>query len=249
MLNDKFVKFNNVESEKNIEFILNLPEIFLDNTYSNPYSDKSLGIPDGYGFIDNLLTMQENFEQSNFSHQTDLSNQNNLEETNTNSRSQKKDVRKYVKNWLMQNQGLTNEQASALTGVWWAESRLDPSIHEIGKENNPNAGKGIAQWTGKFRQKHAEDIYKQIYGKSKPIKQMSLDEQLNVAIAEFKERGTWQQFINAKDIKTATDIVWRGYENGGNSLASHELMKKTYGKAYNKQWSDRFRFAQEISKL
>jgi len=57
MLNDKFVKFNNVESEKNIEFILNLPEIFLDNTYSNPYSDKSLGIPDGYGFIDNLLTM------------------------------------------------------------------------------------------------------------------------------------------------------------------------------------------------
>lgn len=78
---------------------------------------------------------------------------------------------------------------------------------------------------------------------------MSLDEQLNVAITEFKERGTWQQFLNAKDIKTATDVVWRGYENGYNTLASHESMKKTYGKNYNKQWTDRFRFAQEISRI
>jgi hypothetical protein len=49
----------------------------------------------------------------------------------------------------MKNQGLSNEQASALTGVWWAESHLNPGIHEIGKENNPYAGKGIAQWTGR----------------------------------------------------------------------------------------------------
>lgn len=212
-----------------------------DEELLNPYSDINLQIsPLSTSFVpkeglyDSLLgTISQKTENTPSS--------SNISNTG--------DRRSYVKNWLMKNQGLTNEQASALTGVWWAESRLNPSIHEIGKENNPYAGKGIAQWTGKARQKHAEDIYKQIYGKSKSIKQMSLDEQLNVAVTEFKERGTWQQFLNSKDIKTATDVVWRGYENGGNNLASHDLMKKTYGSAYNKQWSDRFRFASEISKL
>ena len=237
MLNDKLVKFNNIESQ-NLNFILNLPEQLLDNTYINPYSNVSLQIPDGLGFLDTVLK-QEDFDVSEEQNVKNESPINNI----------KKNVKKYVKNWLMKNQGLSNEQASALTGVWWAESHLNPGIHEVGKENNPYAGKGIAQWTGRQRQKHAEDIYKQIYGKSKSIKEMSLDEQLNVAITEFKERGTWQQFLNAKDIKTATDVVWRGYENGYNTLASHESMKKTYGKNYNKQWTDRFRFAQEISRI
>lgn len=237
MLNDKLVKFDNVQAQ-NLNFILNLPEQLLDNTYINPYSNVSLQIPDGLGFLDTVLE-QESFDVNE---EQDIKKKDLTNNTKVN-------VKKYVKNWLMKNQGLSNEQASALTGVWWAESHLNPGIHEIGKENNPYAGKGIAQWTGRQRQKHAEDIYKQIYGKSKPIKEMSLDEQLNVAIAEFKERGTWQQFLNAKDIKTATDVVWRGYENGYNTLASHELMKKTYGKNYNKQWADRFRFAQEISRI
>ena len=239
MLNDQFVNYENVEQyQPQVDFSdigqMN-PELF------NPYSDTNLQIS-GTSFAP---------KQSLYDSLLGTVNESSKETTTSDTVSNipSGDRRSYVKNWLMKNQGLTNEQASALTGVWWAESRLDPSIHEIGKENNPNAGKGIAQWTGRSRQKHAEDIYKQIYGKSKPIKQMSLDEQLNVAVAEFKERGTWQQFINSKDIKTATDIVWRGYENGGNSLASHDLMKKTYGKAYNKQWSDRFRFAQEISKI
>lgn len=239
MLNDQFVSYENVEQyQPTVDFSdigqMN-PELL------NPYSDTSLQIS-GTSFAP-----KQNLYDSLLGTVNKPSDETTTSDTVSNIPSG--DRRSYVKNWLMKNQGLTNEQASALTGVWWAESRLDPSIHEIGKESNPNAGKGIAQWTGKSRQKHAEDIYKQIYGKSKSIKQMSLDEQLNVAVTEFKERGTWQQFVNSKDIKTATDIVWRGYENGGNSLASHDLMKKTYGKAYNKQWADRFRFAQEISKI
>lgn len=158
------------------------------------------------------------------------------------------DVRKYVKNWLIQNEGLTNEQASALTGVFYAESNLKPGIHEIGKENNEYAGKGIAQWTGKSRQKHVEDIYKQTYGKSKSIKNMSLDEQLTIAVKEFKERiGNWNKFLQAKDLKTATDIVWRGYENGGNNmLASMQQMQNTYKGNTQRQWNERFRLANEI---
>lgn len=237
MLNDQFVSYENVEQQQPVTDFSDIGQ--LNPELLNPYSDINLQIS-GTSFAP---------KQNLYDSLLGTVNKSSNETTTPDTVIPSGDRRSYVKNWLMKNQGLTNEQASALTGVWWAESRLDPSIHEIGKENNPNAGKGIAQWTGRSRQKHAEDIYKQIYGKSKPIKQMSLDEQLNVAVAEFKERGTWQQFINSKDIKTATDVVWRGYENGGNSLASHDLMKKTYGKAYNKQWSDRFRFAQEISKI
>lgn len=243
MLNNTFVTYENIEQQQPIidfsEYGQLNPELL------NPYSDINLQISGTsfapkQGLYDSLLGTVS--QKSETPQMEDV-------QTKATSNIPTGDRRSYVKSWLMKNQGLSNEQASALTGVWWAESHLNPGIHEIGKENNPYAGKGIAQWTGRQRQKHAEDIYKQIYGKSKPIKEMSLDEQLNVAIAEFKERGTWKQFLNAKDIKTATDVVWRGYENGYNTLASHELMKKTYGKNYNKQWADRFRFAQEISRI
>lgn len=242
MLNDTFVTYENIEQKQPVTDFSEIEQ--LNSELFNPYSDMNLQISGTsfapkQGLYDSLLgQISQQVENQQTSQQ--VSSQQNIPTG---------DRRSYVKNWLMKNQGLSNEQASALTGVWWAESHLNPGIHEIGKENNPYAGKGIAQWTGRQRQKHAEDIYRQIYGKSKPIKEMSLDEQLNVAIAEFKERGTWQQFLNAKDIKTATDVVWRGYENGYNTLASHESMKKTYGKNYNKQWADRFRFAQEISRI
>lgn len=161
------------------------------------------------------------------------------------------DKRQYAKQWLIQNEKLTNEQASALVGVLYAESKLDPSIHEYGKESNPYAGQGIAQWTGRARQQHVKDLYKQIYGKSKEIKQMTLDEQLRVMIAEFKERtGNWERFKKSTNLDKATDIVWRGYENGGNyALASHQQMEQIYKRNKSKQWKDRLRFAKEIYTL
>lgn len=241
MENDMFVSYTGVDQKLPLA---NFSDVDLNDDLLNPYSDMNLGISSG----------QTSFANSNVYDnilgKLSTPNKPSLESTGQQTTTiPSGDRRNYVKRWLMQNEGLTNEQAAALTGVWWAESRLDPSIHEIGKEKNPYAGKGIAQWTGKQRQKHAEDIYRQIFGKSKSIKEMTLDEQLKVATTEFKERRTWQQFISSQDLKTATDIVWRGYENGGNSLASHDLMKKTYGNAYSKQWSDRFRYASEISKI
>ena len=216
-----------------------------DEQIFNPYSDLNLGItPSMTSFApkENLYDSLLKTPQQTTVIQTTSNNTKPI---------QFGDRRQYVKNWLIQNEGLSNEQASALTGVWYAESRLDPSIHEIGKESNPYAGKGIAQWTGKQRQQHAEDIYKRINGKSKPIKQMSLDEQLKVAITEFKERtGNWNAFTNAKDLNTATDIVWRGYENGGNNkLATMNQMKQVYRSNADKQWRERIRFAQQISNI
>ena len=53
--------------------------------------------------------------------------------------------------WSVDNWSCVDTLQGHTSAVWYAESRLDPSIHEIGKENNPYAGKGIAQWTGKSR--------------------------------------------------------------------------------------------------
>lgn len=242
MFDNLFVEYTNAPTsystsdfDKDIELVL-------------PYLDEQLGIKEGQvsfaPFKGESIDVWSYFKNPDNTTTTtfNTSNEENNKVTN------KGNNKKYVKDWLMTKQGLTNEQASALTAVWYAESRLDPSIHEIGKENNPYAGKGIAQWTGKSRQTHVEDLYRKIYGKSKPIKQMTLEEQLNIAVAEFKERnGNWNKFLQAKDLKTATDIVWRGYENGGNNmLASMQQMQNTYKGNTQRQWNERFRLANEI---
>lgn len=198
----------------------------IDPEIINPYSDLNLGI-------------QQDVDEYQY------------DEQEQDVQIDRSDTKKYVKSVLMQQYDLSNEQASALTGVWYAESNLKPHIHEIGKESNPYAGQGIAQWTGRQRQQHARDIYKRIYGKDKQIKQMTLDEQINVAVAEFKERtGNWQRFLNAKNLNEAVDIVWRGYENGGtNQLASMAQMRNVYRGNADKQLRDRLRFSREIFNL
>ena len=211
-------------------FKMDIPDFFeytsIDPEIINPYSDLNLGI-------------QQDMDEYQYDEQ---------EQDVSIDRS---DTKKYIKSVLMQQYDLSNEQASALTGVWYAESNLKPHIHEIGKESNHYAGQGIVQWTGKQRQQHARDIYKRIYGKDKQIKQMTLDEQINVAVAEFKERtGNWQRFLNAKNLNEAVDIVWRGYENGGtNQLASMAQMRNVYRGNADKQLRDRLRFSREIFNL
>lgn len=216
----------------------------------NPYSNSNLG----YSSIENTTTQQpaidkltQYLKSLKIQEPSDLYNYDSSPKTTTSQ----KNTRAYVKSTLIQKFNLSNEQASALTGVWYAESNLKPHIHEIGKESNPYAGQGIAQWTGKQRQQHARDIYKRIYGKDKQIKQMTLDEQINVAVAEFKERtGNWQRFLNAKNLNEAVDIVWRGYENGGtNQLASMAQMRNVYRGNTDKQLRDRLRFSREIFNL
>lgn len=248
MLNDNlFVTFDPVK-QPNIE-LPNLPTF--DSQFFNPYSDFNLNIGKGQTSFDGNRSITNILDKFTIQNRTTQDTTVPSSVTSNSVSYNTRDTRAYVKNWLMKNHGLTNDQASALAGVWYAESRLNPSIHEIGKENNPFAGKGIAQWTGRQRQKHAEDIYKQLYGKSKEIKKMTLDEQLNVAISEFKERtGNWNRFINSKNIDEATDIVWRGYENGGNNaLATMQQMNQVYKSRTQKQWNERIRFANEIKNM
>lgn len=152
---------------------------------------------------------------------------------------------KYVKNYLMQNFGLDSTHASALAGVWYAESGLNPSI-----KSKRDSGSGIAQWTGS-RHKEFDKFYRQVFGKSSPgIRNTSLEEQIHVAIAEYKaRRNNWNDFLRRTDLQGATDSVLRGYENGGGRLASVADIDRIYTRngsgSYKKLMADRLAYAKQ----
>ena len=148
----------------------------------------------------------------------------------------------YVKNYLMSNHGLDAIHASALTGVWYAESGLNPSI-----KSKRDTGQGIAQWTGS-RHQSFNRFYKQLFGRQSPgILNVGLDQQIDVAIAEYKSRSSnWRDFLNRNNLQDAVDSVLRGYENGGSRLASITDIDKNYkGNGYNRQMSVRLGYAQQ----
>lgn len=156
---------------------------------------------------------------------------------------------KYVKEYLMSNYGLDAVHASALVGVWQAESGLNPGI-----KSKKDSGSGIAQWTGS-RHKVFDQYYEKLFGKKSPgIVNTSLEEQIAVAIAEYKGRPkNWQDFLNRKDLQGATDSVLRGYENGGtNALASKAQIDQTYTNVgsgnYNSLMRDRLKYAEQALK-
>ena len=151
----------------------------------------------------------------------------------------------YVKNYLMQRHNLDAIHASALAGVWYAESNLNPSSKS--KRDN---GSGIAQWTGS-RHQEFNKFYKQVFGRQSPgILNVGLEQQIDVAIAEYKaRRNNWADFINRNNLQGAVDSVLRGYENGYNTLANVGDINENYrGNGYNRQMSVRLGYAQQALK-
>lgn len=152
----------------------------------------------------------------------------------------------YVKNYLMNKHGLDAVHASALAGVWYAESGLNPSI-----KSKKDSGSGIAQWTGS-RHQEFNKFYRQVFGRQSPgILNVGLDQQIDVAIAEYKARtGNWRHFLNRNNLTDAVDSVLRGYENGGtNTLLPIADVDRIYTKVgsgtYKKLMADRLAFAQQ----
>lgn len=154
-------------------------------------------------------------------------------------------IDKYVKEYLMANYGLDAIHASALVGVWRAESGLNPGI-----KSKKDSGSGIAQWTGS-RHKVFEQYYEKLFNKKCPgITKTTLEEQIAVAIAEYQGRpNNWQDFLSRKNLREATDSVLRGYENGGtNALASIAQIDQIYTNVgsgnYNSLMKDRLNYAE-----
>lgn len=143
-----------------------------------------------------------------------------------------KDRQSYVVNYLMKTHGLDKTHSAALTGVWFAESKLNPGVH-----SKIDSGSGIAQWTGN-RIKTFDNFYKELFGLDSPgVTKTSLEDQIDVAIAEYKARpNNWNHFLRSRGINAATDSVLRGFENGSiNDLATVDSINKIYTKVWDKK--------------
>lgn len=134
----------------------------------------------------------------------------------------------------LMSRGMSNTGAAAIVGTLQAESGLNPAIHAKMKGDD---GEGLAQWTGSRKKnfwKTLETIEPGAQKKYGSIVNVPLERQLDVILAE---RPTVTAAIhNAKDINTATDIMLRGYENGGgaaHNLATVNQMNNIYGKWNN----------------
>lgn len=137
------------------------------------------------------------------------------------------------------SRGMSRTGASAIVGTLQAESNLDPTIHAQMKGDN---GEGIAQWTGSRKKnfwKTLEQIEPGAQRRYGSIDRVPLERQLDVVLAERPD--ITNAIHGAKDVGIATDIMLRGYENGGGTLgtmASKGQMDRIYGKwnnGYNNQ--------------
>ncbi len=139
--------------------------------------------------------------------------------------------------------GMSRTGASAIIGTLQAESNLDPTIHAKMKGDS---GEGIAQWTGSRKKnfwKTLESIEPGAQRRYGSIDRVPLERQLDVVLAERPD--VTNAIHRAKDISTATDIMLRGYENGGGTIGtmtSKGQMDRIYGKwnnGYNNQMKRR----------
>ena len=146
--------------------------------------------------------------------------------------------------------GISKTGASAIVGTLYAESGLDPTVHAKMKGDS---GVGLAQWTGGRQKKFWSTLEKIEPGARKKygsIDRVPLERQLDVVLTERPD--VTRAISNAKDVGTATDIMLRGYENGGGtvkSMISKAQMDGIYGKwgnGYDKQLSKRIGHASNL---
>lgn len=150
----------------------------------------------------------------------------------------------------LRSKGMSHIAASAIVGTLQAESGLNPAIHAQMKGDD---GEGLAQWTGSRKNQFWSALEKIEPGAKKKyssIAKVPLERQLDVIMTERPDITF--AINNAKDVYTATDIMLRGYENGGgnaSSLASKGQMNSIYGKwnnGYDKQFNTRLGYAKKL---
>lgn len=150
----------------------------------------------------------------------------------------------------LKSKGMSDIGARAIVGTLYAESGMNPAIHA---QMKGDTGEGLAQWTGSRKKvfwKTLESIEPGAQRKYKQVVNVPLERQLDVVLAERPE--VMSAINNAKDLRTATDIMLRGFENGGgrvNNMASKQQMDAIYGKwnnKYDNQMRVRLGFASDM---
>ena len=143
------------------------------------------------------------------------------------------------------DKGFAAHQAAGFVGNFLAESELNPNaINQSEKKKGYKGyGRGIAQWSNE-RVKEFENYI------GKRIEDSSLKEQLDFVWYEVQQRPELlKQLLQAKNAREATDIIYRGYENGSaTGLATPEQLTKSYGDSWKHLGLQPYNFDSELSK-
>lgn len=141
----------------------------------------------------------------------------------------------------LMSKGFSREAAAGVTGVFAAESGLRPGILNADEDAayGLSAGRGIAQWSNSRRQ----DYERYFAGKTPTLKQ-----EIDYFIEDLSKYVNLKD-LKTSDLKTAVDLMTRGYEAGSEStLASDENLSQIYGAAYKQLGYQGFDLDDFISK-
>lgn len=150
----------------------------------------------------------------------------------------KADLIKQAMDYFMEQLGLSVEQAAGIIGVLYEESKLDPHNYNRAEKSNTMEGSaangagygaGLAQWSN-ARKPYILDHLREQTGKAlEKIEDYGFEEQLEAIVWEMQTKYNLnlEMLRQQPDSTAAADIMFRGFENGGNGrLASKEFMDK-----------------------
>lgn len=191
MSNDNLVTFNNIEPQ-NLNFILNLPKQLLDNTYINPYSNINLKIPDGFGFLDNVLQNVKDSQTVPIEDEEVIDDERNKDIAVKFSNAPKDVLNRavYVAKRLIEKGGFSKVQAAAIAGTTIDENKCNPASYmkaeaagkgASGTRGSNRYGAGIGSWTGDYK---LRVLQQSGYNPSTKIETLSMDQQIDMFIRD-----------------------------------------------------------------
>lgn len=149
--------------------------------------------------------------------------------------------RSAILGWLMSEAGLnlSKDQALGVLAVMEAESNLNPQARNtMASGNYPD--NGLCQWQGKYRNDMFRDWYKSTHPEDTENAKKSIllpnmfDASVQLEFLKYdltKNRPrSYQSILDSESSVESLDAFLRGYENGGNGLASPDSINKTYNK-------------------
>ena len=136
-------------------------------------------------------------------------------------------------NKLIKEGKLSPIASAALTGVWWAESGLNPHITDRAMKGKSKdvIGQGIAQWTWS-RVKDFGNWHREKYGQFAYPMDTDLNKQVEFALYDMGKRTKLMQVLrSSNNVQEVVDAVLRGYENGGfTDFASRQAIDRLYAR-------------------
>lgn len=218
--------FENLKNETGINLLDEQNNIFLDNYLNKDITEptKLTTTPqkDKKSIYDWLKESKEKLPKVTW----DVNTQKPMKNTNI-SKNSEGSATKAI-NYLMNNEGLSKEIATAIAANLKHESNF--RTHVIGDKNlgRGNEAFGIAQW----RLDRKDDLYE--FLKNKELPYTSFEGQLSFIVHELKhgkEKNAWSKMQSTNDVGKLAEIFDRNYERSDGKSVNKRI--KTAYELYN----------------